>query len=118
MPNRILTTQELAQELAGGYSYIRTRNLDVKGLALRRDLNPDAPNTIIVGKGPVIERNAKLFLNSKKFVPTYIKNETNSWSYIGEYKAVSYSTDKATINKYRYNRNEIDVAGILFLESK
>ncbi len=64
----VISTTELAELLAGGDSYIRTKNGEVKGLAVTTDKNPDAPEIIVVGKGPRIVGNAKLFIKSKNFL--------------------------------------------------
>lgn len=113
----LIDTKTLAAITAGGDSYIRTKDGEVKGLALRRDLNELAPEIVVVGRGPQIERRAKLLLAINRGVPTYIKKNTNSWEYFGEYRATSYKTSAQTIAKYRGNRPVKDVAGILFLEA-
>lgn len=112
-----INTTELARLTAGGDDYIRTYNNEVKGLALRLDLNERAPEIIIVGKGPRIEHRAELLLNTPHAVPTYAKIKTNSWKYLGEYRATAYRTDRQTIKQYRGKRRTEDIAGILFLES-
>lgn len=112
------TTDEIAQKLAGGDSYIRTKNKEVKGLAITTDLNPEAPEVIVVGTGPRIKENARLYLESKIYVPVYIKQSVNKWKYMGEYKAVSYAQDSETIEKHRATRPKNSVDGILFLSSK
>lgn len=114
---KILNTDELAQELAGGDSYIRTKNGEVKGLAVTTDKNPDAPEIIVVGTGKRIVANAHLFLKSKQYVPVYIKQDVNQWKYLGDYKAHSYHQDQETIEKHRRHRSAEDVNGILFLSA-
>ena len=110
-----LTTKELVQVLAGGDSYIRTKNGEVKGLAVTTTKNPEAPDIIIVAKGPRKIANALLLLESNKYVPVYVKQAVNAWKYIGHYKAVSYKQDLATIEQYRKSRPIDKVDGILFL---
>lgn len=112
-----ISTAELARITAGGDDYIRTKDGQVKGLALRLDLNEGAPEIITVGKGPRIQHRARLLLDTPHAVPTYVKRGTNSWEYIGEYKATAYRTDGSTIEQYHGARQVRDVAGILFLES-
>lgn len=102
---------------AGGDDYIRTKDGQVKGLALRLDLNEGAPEIIVVGKGPRIEQRAMRLLETPHGVPTYIKRGTNAWEYLGEYRATAYRTDRPTIEQYRSERLARDIAGILFLES-
>lgn len=82
----LIDTKTLAAITAGGDSYIRTKAGEVKGLALRRDLNELAPEILVVGRGPQIERRAKLLLATNRGIPTYIKRATNSWEYVGQYR--------------------------------
>lgn len=112
-----INTATLARLTAGGDDYIRTKDGEVKGLALRLDLNERAPEVIVVGKGPRIERRARLLLDTPHAVPTYVKRGTNAWEYLGEYRATAYRTDKSTIAQYRGDRRTDEIAGILFLES-
>lgn len=115
---KTLTADELAKVLAGGDSYIRTKNLEVKGLAITPDKNPKSPDIIIVGKGPRRTANARLYLDSRKFVPVYIKQATNQWKYLGHYKADRYDRDPATIKKYHHQRPIDEIDGILFLSAQ
>lgn len=112
-----LTTKELALELAGGDSYIRTKNNIVKGLAITTERNPEAPEVIVVGIGPKIIANAKRFLEQQQYVPVYVKQAVKEWRYLGNYKADSYSQDVDVIEKHRKHRPVDDVNGILFLSS-
>lgn len=114
----IVTTKRLAEILAGGDSYIRTKNNIVQGLAITTRDNPQAPEVIVVGSGPRIIANAKLFLKSDSYVPVYVKQKVNQWKLLGNYKADSYHQDLETINKYRKHRQIEDVDGILFLSEQ
>lgn len=113
-----ISTKELAQRTAGGDDYIRTKNGVVVGVALRLDLNEGAPEVVVVGKGPRIERRAELLRDTMNSVPTYVKRGTNAWEYLGEYNAKAYRTDRQTIKEYCGTRPPQTVAGILFLESR
>lgn len=115
---KTLTTDELAQELAGGDSYIRTKNNIVKGLAITTNLNPEAPEIIVVGKGKKIVSNAMLFVKQQQYVPVYVKQTVNSWKYLGEFKADKYTRDVDIIEKHRKNRLASDVDGVLFLSPR
>lgn len=111
-----ISTPELAKRTAGGDGYIRTKDGVVKGLALKRTLNSLAPNIIVVGKGLHIEARAALFLGSGVSVPAYIKRATNAWELIGQYRAVAYRTDQATIKRDGDGRDVAGIAGILYTE--
>lgn len=113
----ILTTQQLAEATAGGDDYIRTRNNEVRGLALRLDLNPDAPEVIAFGDGPRIVARAKLLLAAGVAVPAYVKRGVNAWEYLGNYRATAIRWDAKTIERHSTNRTGEKIAGVLFLES-
>jgi hypothetical protein len=112
----VVTTAELAQTLAGGDSYIRTKNGQVLGLAVDPRKNPDVPDIIVVGKGPQIESRAALFMGCGHAVPVYVKEATNAWQYQGRFAAVAYKKDAKTIEHHRGPRRVSDIAGILFLK--
>lgn len=112
----IIDTQELAERLAGGDSYIRTKNGEVKGLAITIRDNPEAPEVIVVGQGPRIIQNAQRLMACEKAVPVYLKQGTHAWAYRGEFRAKAFSRDPAVIEQYRRHRPVDDVAGILFME--
>ena len=114
----ILTNPELAEKLAGGDSYFRTKNNVVKGLAITTELNPEAPEVIVVGNGVNIRKNARLFLEQQEYVPVYLKQAVNAWKLLGKYKADKYSQDPKTIEKHRQHRPAEKVDGILFLSAE
>lgn len=111
-----ITTDELKKATAGGDSYIRTKNNVVVGLALRQDLNPDAPSIVVFGKGPKIQASAELLNVQGHAVPTYLKNGVNDWRYVGLYRAVRLSRTASDIEIYGASRPIDSVAGVLFLE--
>jgi Domain of unknown function (DUF3883) len=113
----MITTSQLIVSTAGGDDFIRTKNGRVVGLALRKDLNPDAPEVIIVGRGPRRESRAKLLEQQATPVPAYMKRGVNSWEYIGEYGPYIYKTDKSTVAKLVRSRQPNSVAGGLYLSA-
>jgi len=116
LEEKLISTKELAKLLAGGDSYVRTKNGVVKGLAITTKKNPEAPAIIVVGIGPRIESNARLLSETTSAVPVYIKQATNKWSYAGMYKFKNYLQDEKSIKKYCNYKNSNDVSGIIFLE--
>jgi len=111
-----IDTNGLAKLLAGGDDYIRTKNNVVKGLALTRRLNPDAPEVVAYGKGPRVIARAELFLASGFPVPTYIKRQVNRWQYLGQYRAIDIRTEPHALKWYGRTRRPNSVAGALILE--
>jgi hypothetical protein len=61
------------------------------------DHNPEAPNVIVPGTGPVIEEEARLFCEQKHAVPVFLKRQPNAWEYVGNYKVDRFSTDPREI---------------------
>jgi hypothetical protein len=109
-------TKRLGELLAGGDDYIRTKENVVKGLALTRALNPDAPEVVVFGKGPRVVARAELFLRSGQAVPAYIKRRVNHWQYLGQYRATDIQTAPVALAHYGRTRPANSVAGALLLE--
>lgn len=113
----LLTTKELEQATAGGDDFIRTAKGSVVGLALRLDLNPDAPDVIIVGIGVRRELRAKLVASQGGTVPTYLKRGVNAWEFVGDCGPYVYKNDAATVHRLVKLRKPNSVAGGLFLST-
>ena len=111
-----IDTSTLAKRLAGGHAFLRTKNGDIKGLAINARDNPDAPEVLIVGLGPNKVANAERLLAHDKAVPLYLKQDVNAWSYRGEFRATAFLRDPPVIERHRRHRAVNEVAGILFLE--
>lgn len=116
-PNDIVTTEELAQILGGGDCFIRSSKGRVTGIAIRLDLNPEAPGRILVGKGPRLEKLSKKVVDANEFLPVYLKLATNQWSFLGRYKAERFATEPDTVEQYREGRSG-ELSGVLFLTGK
>lgn len=121
MGDSIITTAQLAARTAGGDDYIRTKGGIVKGLALKPKLNEWAPSIVVVGDGPRIRARAELFLHASRVnpsfcVPTYLKQGTDAWTLVGNYRATAYLTSEPDIERYRGSRPPERIAGILLLD--
>lgn len=111
----LLTTKQLERASAGGDDFIRTAKGRVVALALRRDLNPDAPDVIIVGRGVRRELRARLVASQGGTIPTFLKRGVNAWEFVGDYGPYVYRDDAATVQKLVKLRKPNSVAGGLFL---
>lgn len=112
-----ITTADLAALTAGGDDYIRTKGNEVRGLALRLDVNPKAPDVVAFGTGPRIVARAQRLLNSGLSVPAFVKRGVNAWEYLGHYRATAIRRDASTIRQYASDRRPGSVAGVIFLEA-
>ncbi len=113
----IVTTEELKNITAGGDSFIRTKNNEVKGLALNYDLNPNAPYVVLYGTTPRRIQLALLFAQSQVAVPVYIKQKVNQWQFAGLFKVREHITDPMLVPQYCNTRPVSTVAGVLLLEN-
>jgi hypothetical protein len=52
-------------------------------------LNPTAPQIVLPGEGPEIERWAEVFADQSQFVPIFLKRDANRWEYVGDYRVRS-----------------------------
>ncbi|WP_333497362.1 DUF3883 domain-containing protein [Kluyvera sp. CHPC 1.251] len=113
----IVTTEELKKITAGGDSFIRTKNNEVKGLALNYDLNPQAPDVVLYGTTPRRIQLASLYAQSQIAVPVYIKQKVKQWQFAGLFKVREHITDPLLVPGYCNTRPVNTVAGVLLLES-
>ena len=56
------------------------------------DHNPEAPDVVVPGTGKIIQQEAAQFCSQDYPVPVFIKRGVNQWEYVGDYKAVRFST--------------------------
>jgi len=115
--NEILTRKKLAEYVgAGGDSCFLHKDGIVVGIAMNPGKNPDAPTILLVGKGPQKERYAKLFQQSERFVPTFIKEKVDQWKYVGRYRALTINCDQSIIETHSQKAGRSDIWGVLSLE--
>jgi len=80
------TRGEIRQALGGDLSSsLPHRDGRVVCGCFRPDLNPDAPDVILSGRGPGIERWARVFATQREFIPCFVKADTNAWEYVGRF---------------------------------
>ena len=80
------TRGEIRQALGGDLSSsFPHRDGRVVCGCFRPDLNPDAPDVILSGRGPKIERWAQIFATQRDYIPCFVKADTNAWEYVGRF---------------------------------
>lgn len=95
-------SREAISERLGGsrQSYLPQVNNEVVCACLRRDLNPDAPDVILVGIGEDRERKADLLSNQTDPIPVFVRERSSEWCYVGEYRFQSSTTDPEVIARH------------------
>jgi hypothetical protein len=90
--------KEISAVLGGSeVEYLPTQNKRVVCGCFTLEHNPEAPDIVIPGTGTVREREAKMFCEQDYPVPVFIKRRVNEWEYVGDYKAIRFSTAPADI---------------------
>jgi hypothetical protein len=111
------TRQQIHDSLGGGVQdYLPHVNGIVVCGCFRKDTNPNAPNIILPGNGPDIQKWAKVFREQGHAIPVFIKREVNSWEYVGDYAVERWTTDSAEIAKHARPAGRTDVTSVLFLK--
>lgn len=91
----------------------------------RFDLNPDAPEIVLPGTGPIIESSAEEFRRGGYAVPTFIKLDIGKWQYVGNYRVVDSSRDPKLIEQHQdraeqygrtRTRREWKITEVLYLQ--
>jgi len=102
---------------AGGQSCILHKKNTMVALAMKPELNPDAPNVLLVGKGPKKEKYAKILLADGNHGPVFTKKASNQWENCGEFKAekIDHNRQLITLQSQRCGRR--DIWGVLYLTS-
>ena len=115
----ILTRDELSNYVgAGGDScFLHNQNI-VVAIAMNPELNPDAPEILLVGKGPMKEKYAATLLTSEAYVPTFIKRASHQWEYMGVFKAAKIEHNREVIAEHSRRSGRNDIWGVLSLVKK
>jgi hypothetical protein len=79
--------REIHEKLGGSLrAYLPTVDGQVVCACVTKELNPNAPLSILVGNGPIIERSAHALASQKESVPVFIKRKKNEWEYMGDFR--------------------------------
>lgn len=113
-----VTRKELAEIVrAGGDSCFLHKSCVVVAIAVDPVKNPDAPERLLVGKGPHKERYAEAFMKTGAYVPTFIKRGADKWEYAGEFRGKNLVRSPAFINAHAARSGRTDIWGVLNLVS-
>lgn len=115
--DEIVTRSELSSRVgAGGDSCFLHKNNTVVAIAMNPEKNPHAPFVLLVGRGPRKERYAQEFLKSKLPVPTFVKEATDRWRYVGNYRAIALDKSASDIQENAAVSGRNDIWGVMKLE--
>jgi len=107
---------EIAAQFGGSaVEYLPTVKGRVVCACLRPDLNPDAPQVILVGRGPIIEGSADLLCGQRDPIPVFIKQQANEWKFVGHYAVERGSQAAEEIVRHQTAAGRSDVTRVIHL---
>lgn len=111
------TRAQISQALGGGVQeYLPHVGGRVVAGCFKKQVNPDAPSTVLPGTGVEIERWAEVFASQTDPVPVFVKYEPNVWTYFGRFLCVSLDRDPERIADQKRRTRREDITMILKLE--
>ena len=131
-PSRLASPNPIMKRFRLGRSYTRRQINSVLGGSLQHYLphvsgkvvcgcfvtrkNPDAPCVILPGRGPSIRRWAEAFAAQKTAVPVFLKERTNAWKYIGDYRVRERTTETSVV-RAQEKRSGRKISQVLYLQA-
>lgn len=113
---RDYTRDEIHAEIGGSTeTYLPHRDGRILCACLDRDLNPDAPDIIIPGTGPMIEKTADMLRRQTGAIPVFIKRETGAWRYVGDFEVEPRRYTPADIEAQKKRSGRTDITRVIWL---
>ncbi|HEY3278712.1 MAG TPA: hypothetical protein VGJ94_19015 [Syntrophorhabdaceae bacterium] len=119
--NQFYTRIEIAEEVGGGglQDCLVHSGGRVIAICMRKDMNPDAPDILLVGTGPDKQRYSKFLcefqLNDS--IPIFTKTDSG-WKSHGYFKVKNFSVDANLIKKHESQSGRNDVKMVIeFMEA-
>jgi hypothetical protein len=81
----------------------------------RPDLNPGAPETVIVGTGPGIEGAAAALASQQSPIPVFVKVGPVKWEYAGQFTVKRWLREAAAVRRYALRAGRADATSIIRL---
>ncbi len=61
--------------------------------------NPNAPDEVLVGRGPLVEKKAEMLCSQGGAIPVFLKRAPKQWEYRGEYQVEGYSRSPSRLRQ-------------------
>jgi hypothetical protein len=98
-------------------SYLPTVSGRIVAACLTRELNPQAPNVVLCGRGPIIERAGAILASQAEPIPVFLKRAPGRWAYFGRFRVSEAFTSGSKFASYvaRSNRPPSEVTRVVLL---
>jgi hypothetical protein len=114
--NSCYTRRQIADEVGGcSQHYLPISSGMVVAGCFRKDLNPGAPEEVLVGTGPIIQSATKALYEQKTPIPVFIREAPKQWKYRGLFRVRGLPSDKKSIQRYSKDSIRTDVTSVLLL---
>jgi hypothetical protein len=116
--NKTYTRQEIFDLVGGGsvHDYLPNKDNKILCACLSQQYDPRAAQVILVGQGPGVEHQARLFCCQPYAVPVFFKKVANLWEYVGNFKAARWTDDPEEISGFEEASGRANLTKVIFLE--
>lgn len=92
-------TMKQIRAVLGGetMSYLPQRGSRIVCGRFTPEMNPEAPEKVLVGNPPRVQRKAELLAEQRGVLPIFMKIGAGRWRFEGPMELVEYTTDMATV---------------------
>ncbi len=110
--------EEISLMLGGSpWTYLPRYGGNVVSGCFRTDLNPKAPEEVLVGFGPLRVSSARRLVEQGTPIPVFIPRASARWEYVGYYRGKKFSDSPSEVTpKARAANLDGQVAGVQYLE--
>ena len=105
------------KEMYGGSAraFLPTHDGCVTCVCIRPNLNPDAPNAILVGEGPIRESSAQTLCEQGGDIPVFVRQAPHEWIYEGRFEIAATFANPADFAEPAAQANRNDVVRLIQL---
>ena len=110
-------TRAQIQKTAGGglQDYLPHAGGRVVAGCFSKDVNPDAPTTILPGTGVEIEKWARVFASQADAIPVFVKQRSNEWYCFGYFRCTKLDESATAIARHKERTGRADITMVLTL---
>ncbi|HEX7316496.1 MAG TPA: hypothetical protein VF297_21515 [Pyrinomonadaceae bacterium] len=114
----LYSREEISRMFGGSsWTYLPRDRGDVVSGCFRTDLNPKAPDEVLVGHGRLRVSSARRLVEQGTPIPIFIQRGSKRWEFIGHYRGKRYTDSSGEVTPRAKAANlDGQVAGVLYLE--